>query len=484
MKKNEVFSKRLIFPLFGGKKDVVFQASFYIDHYNAGIFDMTPANIFKPGNMKTCITQIKKKQPNAIVLLRHGPAGQNKLTKNIDILPSNRSLGLNATYSDVYKSALVISKELKSLGVDIIISDILGINISGENPVLGINSFCDEPAVVSKLSTAYKNGIIQGGTRLVCTGFPGKGDLEVYYKDKITTYKRDLDSMFLDELIPYVNMIREGIDMLELSDLYYFRESMTVHEPATISHEIVDYLRNPLDFKGIILSFPIYRENFNAYHGLTLIRRCIGAGCDLVYLSGELKSNIEILDEMVVELSTGKFPLFKRDVPGLKVKGGQSEESLYYLKKENLKIIGNIDDNISSSFDSKGFSFINESQAPIIVYPEKKSDSIGSGESFFKSIKYYKRKAIPVMYGKYNTDQQINDILTAVNGREVLIISTGVYSDKHLADLFIKIKKSASKCAIIGIGIEYEQEMFLDIPYFCIGTDVERTFKRVIKELF
>ncbi|PLX16720.1 MAG: hypothetical protein C0601_09595 [Candidatus Muiribacterium halophilum] len=481
---NSFFEEKLIYPLFDNKKEVLFQAFFYIDHYNARLFDITPARLSGPGEIKSCITEIKKRRPDSIVFLRHGTGGQETIKKNIDMTPSNRALGLIDEKKSAFDSGLIIAKELKSIGIDIIISDFLGININKENPIIGVRSFSDDPNKVSEFAKEYKKGIEKGGLKLVACGFPGKGALSYYHKDKITTYKRDLDSMYMDELIPYVNIIKEHMEMIELSDLYYFLESNTVHEPATLSSSVIDYLRKPLSYSGKIISFPIYNENFSSYEGLNLLRRCIEAGCDIVYLPGNLKKNIEILDNIKVLFSTGRFQ-FQVDFNKLKTDSTTNEESLYYIKKKNSHLLEKIEDSIALRLESKDFETLSDVIEPFVVVPKQSDDKEEKENYFFKSIKYYKRKSKMIEYSYKNSEEWFEKTIKKLKDKEVIIISEGVYSNKHLQDLFLKIIKNASSAHVIGVSVEYEEDIFSeDTPYFCIGTSLESTFKRVVKEIF
>ena len=198
-----------------------------------------------------------------------------------------------------------IAKELKSLGINLDFAPVADLIHLGGHKIIGDRSFSSKPEIVLHLCLAALEGLQQEGVTGCIKHIPGHGRAKV-------------DS---HEELPRVDV---SIEILEETDFRVFKElavfskvklAMTAHivyealdpnNPATLSREVISYIRNEIGFEGLIISDAI---DMNALNGKMkdITKGVLNAGVDIVLeCTGKLDNMFEVLSN-VHEVSIDKF---------------------------------------------------------------------------------------------------------------------------------------------------------------------------------
>ena len=194
-------------------------------------------------------------------------------------------MGLTATGSPALtrRCAREVARQLRAVGIHMVHSPVLDVNVNPRNPEIGCRSFSDSPERCAKYGEAFMKGLADGG--IIATGkhFPGRGDSAVDAHHTLPVLKASRARMDAVELFPYKELIPAGLPAV-----------MTAHNaypaldgsgrPASISRKIVTgVLRGELGFRGVITTDAMSMAGLRAIcttpEGCA---RAVAAGNDLV----------------------------------------------------------------------------------------------------------------------------------------------------------------------------------------------------------
>lgn len=218
-----------------------------------------------------------------------------------------------------------IAKELVSYGLNLNFAPCIDVNTNPDNPIIGERAFSSKTEDVIKgekiVSETYrKNGIIP-----CVKHFPGHGDANA--DSHLTLPEITLDFKELEEkhILPFKKSIENGIEMVMAAHLHvpHF-ESESI--PTSLSKNALSYLRNELNFKGVIISDDMVMKGVACFGLENACETGIRAGLNMFVFRNsddeiikmidklaqkaqndiELKSNIEKSYELVVKLKKEK----------------------------------------------------------------------------------------------------------------------------------------------------------------------------------
>lgn len=200
--------------------------------------------------------------------------------------------GLNA----VNQHATTMATELLSLGIDVSLAPVLDLN-KGISTVIGNRAFHRDPALVSRLATAYARAMQSVGMAAVGKHFPGHGgvSLDSHVASPIDT--RTLETLEQDDLIPFLALIKAGIAGMMASHLIF---PAIDDKPVGFSRRwITEILRERYQYRGVILT-----DDLNM-HGASVVGDCTTrvmesreAGCDFALLCNNREGVIHALDHL------------------------------------------------------------------------------------------------------------------------------------------------------------------------------------------
>ena len=149
--------------------------------------------------------------------------------------------------------ASAIAQETKYAGVHWNLAPVCDINSNPDNPVINVRSFGEEKETVAKHSNDYIIGLQKEKVIACAKHFPGHGDTSVDSHIELPVLEKTIDEIEVHELFPFREAIKTGVKSIMLGHL-----SVPALDPsglpASISPVIVQYLRNKLGFRGIIVT--------------------------------------------------------------------------------------------------------------------------------------------------------------------------------------------------------------------------------------
>ena len=246
--------------------------------------------------------------PLHMVTDQEGDLSVDILRGGVQLLPSQMGLAATGSTALTRQAARAVAGQLRALGIHMIHSPVLDVNINPKNPEIGCRSFSDSPQRCAKYGAAFMRGLADGG--VVATGkhFPGRGDSSVDAHHTLPVLKVPRRRMDDVELLPYAKLIPKGLPAV-----------MTAHNaypaldpsglPASISRRIVTgVLRGELGFDGVITTDAMSMAGLVAMcptpEGCA---RALAAGNDLVLIKDTDDTPFEAFRAIKRYVQTGKI---------------------------------------------------------------------------------------------------------------------------------------------------------------------------------
>lgn len=488
-------SEILMFPLMcGNGEDLDLQIRMYTEKYNARFFLLSAMNLSTPQDIKSTISRVQKKYPenDFIFAIHAGGGSQMPVVKNITQIPSNMSIGLSDNPENAYICGKVLAEELHSLGINMVICDFLNINMNNHNMFVGTSSFHDTPGKNAEYISAYVKAFRDTGVILAGMNFPGIGALEEFSGTQFNTVHRRFDSMFQDEILSFRKAFECGLSVIEVSDAYYFKESKTVKEPACFSEEIIDLLRNTLEYKGIVMSSSLYRREFSEISPEHRVINAFKAGCNLIIMPGGLRENIQGYNGLYMEIKKGGIrerQLQKLDsFSVLNELVREGKKTLYNIKKQNREKIHDVFRQCINFFRGKDFIYRIKDLKDIAVIAPKTKDILGEDipNYFHKSVKFFKRKAELIEYSMNSSNSEIEEIKQKASEYEAVIFySINAHYDEGRENLGIAVSRVNDNTVIVGLDSPYEFRLYEDSQcYVALCSYYEQNIQDFCEEFF
>ena len=252
-------------------------------------------------------------------------------------MPGNMALGAIGEPRVAKIAGRLIGEELRAVGLNFDLAPVVDVNSNPENPVIGLRSFSDDPALVAELGTALMQGLRSAGIVSTMKHFPGHGDTKTDSHTGLPCIKKSLDELKALELVPFQACIDAGAEAIMTAHIQYplIEEATAVSIdtgeeiclPATLSKTILtDLLRGEMGFDGVIISDAMNMDAVaRHFEPLTLARLAIEAGVNIILMPVNTSSRegLDALDRYISDIAAmvddGSIPAERVDDSVLRI---------------------------------------------------------------------------------------------------------------------------------------------------------------------
>src|SRR5262249_23294906 len=213
--------------------------------------------------------------------------------------PGNMTLGAIGDEQMTLTIARATAHELRALGINMNLAPVADTNTNPANPVIGVRSFGEDPALVARLTAASVRGHRAGGVISTLKHFPGHGDTATDSHLNMPVVPFDLARLERIELVPFQSGITAGADCILMAHialpLLTASPAQRPALPATLSQRVVGgILRERLGFEGVVLTdcleMRAIMDTVGIAQGAVL---SLQAGNDIVLISHESQRQLE-----------------------------------------------------------------------------------------------------------------------------------------------------------------------------------------------
>lgn len=256
-----------------------------------------PRNVESPEQVKELIRFIKAASPTPLWIAVDQEGGViQTLTKGKGFLetPSAKTLASTTAPDEAKTHYTRLARQLADLGFNLNFGPVVDFE-SVQCPVIGKlgRSYGADPVVISTYAGLFVDAHKAQGITTCLKHYPGHGftqaDSHLELIDITKTHKQDERTLYR------LMILRDKAPMIMVAHLTH--QGMDPERPASLSAPIIKgQLRAQDGFKGLVVSDDLHMEAIQAqYTTRDAVRLALQAGCDLVIVSNNLKSQPERL---------------------------------------------------------------------------------------------------------------------------------------------------------------------------------------------
>ncbi len=243
-----------------------------------------------------------------------------RLSKDLPFAPGAMAVGRTNNPQNAYLAGFITAREMRLFGLNFDLAPSLDINNNRNNPIIGVRSYGENAAVVSRFGLEMARGLREGGVIPCVKHFPGHGNTDCDSHFVLPVIKSSLEELMNLELVPFKNAIDSDIEAIMTSHILF--ESLDKDYPCTMSKAVLtDLLRNQLGFKGLIitdcLEMGAIKEVYGSVAGGV---KSIEAGADMLCVSHTPSVAKDILDEVLVRFDEERLAASANKIIELKKK--------------------------------------------------------------------------------------------------------------------------------------------------------------------
>jgi len=189
----------------------------------------------------------------------------------------------------------------------------LGINLTFAPPAdtvidraaVGVQTYGEDPALVSRLSRAMAQGLEGGGVAACFTHFPGHGEKTGNSLSSLSV-RRTVEEMRALEFIPFADAIAEEADMILVSNAIV--RSVGDDMPASTSNQVINgLLRGELGYDGVVATDSLRMSAVtSSYKKGQEAVAALKAGADILLLPPDLDAALQAVRRA---LDTGELTM-------------------------------------------------------------------------------------------------------------------------------------------------------------------------------
>ena len=230
-----------------------------------------------------------------------------RLKTGATVLPGNMALGATRSSELAEQAGRVTAIELAAVGINLNFAPVMDVNNNPRNPVIDRRSFGESPDLVSRLGTAYINGLQRNGVLATAKHFPGHGDTTVDSHADLPTVGHGMERIHAVELKPFRAAIEANVAAIMTAHIVY--SALDAGRPATLSRSILtNLLREELGFDGLIITDDMEMKAIDErYQTGEAAVMAVEAGADIVLTLWTYENQAKVFNALVSAVKGGRI---------------------------------------------------------------------------------------------------------------------------------------------------------------------------------
>jgi beta-N-acetylhexosaminidase len=262
-----------------------------LKQYSFGGIIFFKKNIENLEHLKYMIYKIKDSFParNLIFSIDQEMGDINRIKEGLDNIPGGREFFKIKDRKERVQLASKLAKQLEYAGINMNFAPVADISLN-ENDFMFNRCFGDNPKDVSVAIEDWINGFKKTKVKSVLKHFPGHGGTTVDSHKALPVKRISLKEWENHDLIPFLKGIKAGAEGIMLAHIYLPEIDKL---PVPVSPFFLNYLRDKIKYKGIIISDDIEMEGFlnsgNLYENINFL---VNSSINYIILGRNIKKEL------------------------------------------------------------------------------------------------------------------------------------------------------------------------------------------------
>lgn len=465
--------------------------------------------VISQGGVEETALMINELQKNAKIPLLVSADFENGIGMRIDetnAFPQNMAIGATQNFDYAYQTGKATAIEALMLGVNLNFAPVVDINNNPGNPIINLRSYSEDIEAVTKFSSSFIDGSIDGGVIATAKHFPGHGNTKIDSHKDLPVINGSREYLIENELKPFIELIDDGVQAIMIGHLYVPAFESKNRIPASLSYNIVSgLLKNALGFEGLIITDALDMQaitnyfspaeavlkSFKAGNDILLMPADILTGINAIYnavKSGEISkerldesvrkilkvkkwlklhdNKITDLDNLAERIVVKKHSDLAKEIAEKSVTIVKMEDELFPLDKKLFPKISVL--NISNRKNINNVTFNDLIKDKFSIHSSTTITSLSKSKDYKKVFDTAKESDLIIVAGYFTIRQ---------NGNGVII------PDDHL-ELIKKILKTNKNVIILSFENPYILSLFPEAKnYICTFSDTKVSQKAALDVL-
>ena len=409
----------------------------------------------------------------------------------------NMALAATGDVSLAEESAKTMGDEIRALGFNMDFAPVSDVNSNPANPIIGVRSFSDDPALTADFVKAFIRGLRAADISSALKHFPGHGNVGEDSHTHLPCSDFSLEEIRECDLVPFQAGIEEGTDMIMTAHIQFpkieketyvsIQDGEEVNLPATLSRTIIhDLLREEMGYDGIVITDSMVMDAIASHFDPTdAAVLAINAGVDILlcpvdiykdeetgtfeqmdsYMA-ELVKRVEAGDVSEEEINDSVFTILKLK----KEKNIYKDMELPSVEEQIAKaeeIVGTAENHVREwEIAQAGMTLLkNEEQVlpldgsaqTLILYPTKtRGASVEYAVRRLTEEELVDPSAMTSMcYAEITADDHL--LQEALEKAEtVVVLSQSVSQNEEIIKVIDQAKESGKKTVLISLNLPYD----------------------------
>lgn len=263
-----------------------------ISDYHLGGIILFSENLSTKSAAKNLISEMNSKNdiPMFFGIDEEGGIVSRLDNSNIPHSKVIRAADMKGNTDIAQKAGKDIGSTLSDLGINVDFAPVADVNTNPNNPVIGSRAYGSNPDTVAEMASAFAKGLNNSGVSPVAKHFPGHGDTASDSHAGAAVSNHDLERLKNIEFSPFRQLIKEDIPFVLVGHIALPKITGD-NTPATLSKEIINILRNDMNFDGIVITDAMNMGAItNYYSHKEAAVKAVQAGVDILLMPPDLKA--------------------------------------------------------------------------------------------------------------------------------------------------------------------------------------------------
>jgi beta-glucosidase-like glycosyl hydrolase len=186
--------------------------------------------------------------------------------------------GLEASQKAVEENYFQIGQKLMSLGINVNFAPVADLLHEDRHKVIGSRSFGTDPDIVKTLCQAALVGIEKAGVKGCVKHIPGHGLAKTDSHLALPVVDESLEFLESNDFAVFRFFVDESLYAMTAHIVY---RCLDAEKPITTSKKAIDYIREQIGFKGILITDAVEMQALGENIALNALE-ALQAGCNIV----------------------------------------------------------------------------------------------------------------------------------------------------------------------------------------------------------
>jgi beta-N-acetylhexosaminidase len=297
-----------------------------INHPNTGAVILFSRNYESPEQVTELIANIRAARQGDLLIAVDQEGGRVQRFQNgFTRLPPASCYAQAPELAEL--AGWLMASELLAVGVDFSFAPVLDIDC-GISEIIGNRSFSTDHELTTRLSSAFRKGMHAAGMAATGKHFPGHGAVALDSHLTLPVDERDLDSIRNKDLLPFKQLIAEGLEGIMPAHVLY--PNIDANPAGFSPFWIQQILRKELNFNGTVFSDDLSMEGAASVGDFPeRARLAQQAGCDMILVCNNPRAAEQVLDSLPIT----QDPLREQRLNSMRGKPQMNREQLMNCEK-------------------------------------------------------------------------------------------------------------------------------------------------------